>query len=253
MGRGTSASLLRYAMEPSAPHRDSPPRAKAFISYSRADAAFAILLCQDLEARGMECRRVVEDTLPGEEWWQRLQSLIASADAIVFVLSRRSVESKVCRDEVAYGEELKKRIFPAVIEDVEWASVPPGLAARHSVFFKDEAQRTASLDQLTQALITDIDWIREHTRLYERAALWQRQGRGRYELLSGRALHAAEQWLQVQPATAEAPTPLHLEYIKAGRDAATRWRNSVIGILAVGIVAAGGLAGVAVWQRDKAT
>ena len=110
--------------------------------------------------------------------WQRLQSLIASADAIVFVLSRRSVESKVCRDEVAYGEELKKRIFPAVIEDVDWASVPPGLAARHSVFFKDEAQRSASLDQLTQALLTDIDWIREHTRLYERAALWQRQGRG---------------------------------------------------------------------------
>src|SRR5690348_7364600 len=73
-------------------------RAKAFISYSRADAAFAIGLCQELEARGIEVLRDVEDTLPGEEWWQRLQSLIASADAIVFVLSRRSVESKVCRD-----------------------------------------------------------------------------------------------------------------------------------------------------------
>ena len=104
----------------------------------------------ELEARGIEVLRDVEDTLPGEEWWRRLQSLIGAADAIVFVLSRRSVESKVCRDEVAYGEELKKRIFPAVIEDVDWASVPPGLAARHSVFFKGEAQRPASLDQLTK-------------------------------------------------------------------------------------------------------
>src|SRR5262249_53656141 len=235
-------------------------KARAFISYSRADATFAISLCQELEARGIEVLRDVDDTLPGEEWWRRLQSLIAGADAIVFVLSRRSVESKVCRDEVAYGEELKKRIFPAVIEDVDWASVPPGLAARHSVFFKDEAQRAAAVDQLTQALLTDIDWTREHTRLYERAAAWQRQGRGRYELLSGRALQAAEQWLQSQPATAEAPTPLHLEYIKAARDAATRWRNQVMAVLVIGIVLMGGLAGVAAWQRgvavterDKAT
>src|SRR5262245_38985679 len=235
-------------------------KARAFISYSRADAAFAVSLCQELETRGIEVLRDVEDTLPGEEWWGRLQSLIASADAIVFVLSRRSVESKVCRDEVAYGEELKKRIFPAVIEDVDWASVPPGLAARHSVFFKDEAERAAALDQLTRALLTDIDWIREHTRLYERATGWQRQRRGRYELLSGRALQAAEQWLQSQPATAEAPTPLHLEYIKAARDAATRWRNYAMVALAGGIVLTGGLAGVAAWQRgvavterDKAT
>src|SRR5262245_49319021 len=227
-------------------------KARAFISYSRADAAFAVSLCQELETRGIEVLRDVEDTLPGEEWWGRLQSLIASADAIVFVLSRRSVESKVCRDEVAYGEELKKRIFPAVIEDVDWASVPPGLAARHSVFFKDEAQRVASVDQLTQALLTDIDWTREHTRLYERAAVWQRQGRGRHELLSGRALQDAEQWLQSQPATAEAPTPLHLEYIKAGRDAATRWRNYVMAILAVVIVGLATSTGVAVWQRSIA-
>src|SRR5262249_14208474 len=227
-------------------------KARAFISYSRADATFAISLCQELEARGIEVLRDVDDTLPGEEWWRRLQSLIAGADAIVFVLSRRSVESKVCRDEVAYGEELKKRVFPAVIEDVDWASVPPGLAARHSVFFKDETQRAASLDQLTQALLTDINWTREHTRLYERAALWQRQGRGRYELLSGRALQAAEQWLQMQPVTAQAPTALHLEYIKAGRDAATRWRNYLMVILAGGIVLTGGLAGVALWQRSVA-
>jgi hypothetical protein len=151
------------------PPSQRPPQAKVFISYSRSDEAFAITLGREIEARGIEVLRDVDDTLPGEEWWRRLQSLIGAADAIVFVLSRRSVESKVCRDEVAYGEELRKRIFPAVIEDVDWASVPPGLVARHSVFFKDEAQRPASLDQLVAALLTDIDWIREHTRLFERA------------------------------------------------------------------------------------
>jgi TIR domain len=91
-------------MDPSAPHPDSPPRAKAFISYSRADAAFAISLCQELEARGIEVLRDVEDTLPGEEWWQRLQSLIAGADAIVFVLSQRSVESKTTTTHGTFAE-----------------------------------------------------------------------------------------------------------------------------------------------------
>jgi len=84
------------------------------------------------------------------------------------------------------------------------------------VFFKGEAQRPASLDQLVEALLTDIDWIREHTRLFERATTWQRQGRGRFELLSGRALQEAEQWLQTQPATAEAPTVLHLDTSRRG-------------------------------------
>src|SRR5262245_33597482 len=232
--------------------RAAPSRARIFISYSRADEAFAISLSQEIEARGIEVMRDVDDTLPGEEWWHRLQSLIGAADAIVFVLSKRSVESKVCREEVAHGEELKKRIFPAVIEDVDWASVPSGLAARHSVFFRSEEQRAASVDQLVEALLTDIDWIREHTRLFERASTWQRHGRGRHELLSGRALEAAEQWLQAQPAAAEPPTPLHLEYIKAGRDAAARRRKYFMTGLAAGVMVLTGATGVAVWPRGIA-
>src|SRR5262245_39550686 len=231
---------------------DKSAKAKIFISYSRTDEPFAMFLRRELEARGIEVLRDLDDTLPGEEWWQRLQSLMGAADAIVFVLSRRSVESKVCREEVAYGEEIKKRIFPAVIEDVDWASVPPGLAARHSVFFKSKAQPAVPVDQLVEALLTDIDWIREHTRLFERAATWQRQGRGRHELLSGHALQAAEQWLQAQPAAAEAPTALHLQYIKAGRDAATRRRNQSMVGLAAGTVLLAGVAGFALWQRGVA-
>jgi hypothetical protein len=37
--------------------------------------------------------------------------------------------------------------------------------------FKQEDQRPAALDQLIKALRTDIEWIREHTRLLEPAAI----------------------------------------------------------------------------------
>lgn len=227
-------------------------RTRIFISYSRKDEAFAKWLRQALEARDVEVFRDVDDTLAGEEWWRRLQELIALADNIVFVLSPRSAISKVCHDEVAYANSLNKRIFPAVIEDIDWASVPTGLASRHSVFFLDEGQRVSSLEQLQKGLLTDFDWVREHTRLLERATVWQRKGRGRYELLSGRALEDAQAWLAHKPETAEAPTALHQEYIKASHDAATQRRKFIIRGLAGGLAITSGLAGFAFWQRSVA-
>jgi WD40 repeat protein/cell division protein FtsL len=230
----------------------SQSEAKVFISYSRKDETFAKWLREELGTRAIEIFRDVDDTLAGEEWWRRLQSLIAAADTIVFILSSRSVTSKVCRDEVAYADSLKKRIFPVVIEDVDWASVPSGLAARHSVFFTDKKKHKASLDQLYTALLTDIDWIREHTRLLERATAWERKGRGPYELLSSKALEEAERWLASKPTGAQVPTALHQEYVKASRDAAKRRRNILTISLGVGLAVALGLAALAYWQRGIA-
>ena len=230
----------------------SQPQTKVFVSYSRTDEPFARRLCADLEARGIEVFRDVDDTLPGEEWWAGLRALIAAADTVVFVLSSRSIASKVCRDEVDFAGSLNKRIFPSVIEDVEWASVPPGLAARHSVFFKDEAQHEQSLDQLVAALVTDLDWVREHTRLLERARAWHENARGSHELLSGRGLEAAERWMASKPAMAETPTALHLAFIKASRDAATRRRRLLLAAMAAALIVSIMLAAVALWQRGVA-
>ena len=36
---------------------------------------------------------------------------------VVFVLSSRSIASKVCREEVDHASSLNKRIFPAVIDE----------------------------------------------------------------------------------------------------------------------------------------
>ncbi len=225
---------------------------RVFLSYSRRDEHFAVWLRKGLEERGVEVFRDVDDTLPGEQWWSRLQGLIASADTIVFVLSPRSAASTVCRSEVEYAESLNKRIFPAVIEGVDWSVVPQGLAARHSIFFNDEGTYAPTLDTLVSALQTDLGWVREHTRLHERAKAWDAQSRLRHELLSGRALSEAENWLATQPKTAQAPTGLHREYVKASRDWARRLRRLATSFLAVGFLFAITLAGLAYWQRSIA-
>lgn len=182
--------------------------------------------------------------MPGEEWWARLRELMGKADAIVFVLSTNSVASKVCKEEVDFGSGLNKRIFPVVIADVDWNAVPDGLAKVHSVFFKDESAHTAALEQLLAALLTDIDWVREHTRLGELAARHAKAGSAD-ELLRGTELHAAEAWLARQPKTAPSPTREHYAFIKASRDAADRRRRRLIATataaILIALAAAGGL------------
>jgi hypothetical protein len=61
--------------------------AQVFISYSRKDMAFAERLEAGLKARGFEPLIDRSEFYAFEDWWTRIESLIVSADTIVFVLS----------------------------------------------------------------------------------------------------------------------------------------------------------------------
>lgn len=227
-------------------------KTRVFISYSHKDAGFATWLRLGLEAHGTEVFRDVDDILPSEEWWRRLQGLIGQADTVVFVLSAESAGSKVCRQEVAHAVNLNKRIFPVVIADIEWSAAPEGLAKVHSIFFRETDDREIALGQLVRALATDIGWIREHTRLSELAEHWLAQGRPAGDLLRGRALDEAEHWLISQPKAARPPTSLHQEYIHASR-AAARKRVRVLAAAAIALaIAMSGLGAMAFLQKLQA-
>ena len=80
-------------------------KAKVFISYSRKDMAFADRLDEALKARGFEPLIDRTDIYAFEEWWRRIEDLIARADTIVFVLSPDALkpnEASPQTDEV-YG------------------------------------------------------------------------------------------------------------------------------------------------------
>src|SRR5262245_50339908 len=168
---------------------EAQARSRVFLSYARSDAEFAFWLRGSLEAQEIEVFRDIDDTLPSEEWWERLTDLIAKADSMVLLLSPQSARSKVCADEIAYARSLNKRIFPAVVENTPWSLVPEGLTKLHSVFLAD--RDAAQLSQLVSALLTDIPWVREHTRLLDLARHWQANGRPTSQLLrEGDLVHA---------------------------------------------------------------
>ena len=78
------------------------------------------------------------------------------------------------------------------------------------------------LAKLVSALQSDLDWLREHTRLSERAAEWDDSGRPAELLLRGSALKSVQDWLTVRPATAPEATRLQRAYIQASEEEDSR-------------------------------
>jgi len=76
----------------------------------------------------------------------------------------------------------------------------------------------AGLTSLITALETNLDWIRQHTRLLERAAEWDGGGRAVNRLLSGSDIAVAKAWASSRPKAAPEPTSLHLDYIRASEE-----------------------------------
>src|SRR5437660_5787867 len=141
--------------------RNEAAKAKVFISYSRKDLAFADRLEAALKARGFEPLIDRADIYAFEDWWKRIEDLIARADTVVFVLSPDSVTSEVARQEIAFAGSLNKRFAPIVFRPVGNDAVPEEVAKLNFVFFDDEARFEASADRLAEALDNDIAWIRQ--------------------------------------------------------------------------------------------
>lgn len=193
---------------------------RVFISYSRKDEAFAEELVIGLEIAGFQPYLDKHDIAAGEDWEARLGRLIEAADTVVFVISPDSAASERCAWELEQTAKLKKRLLPIVWRPVPEADVPPHLRQLNYIFFYDKPHSFArSLATLASALRTDLDWIREHTRLSEAAMRWQGRGRSDALLLRGEELLAAKSWLKVQPQFAPEPSLLAHEYIKSSEEA----------------------------------
>src|ERR1700720_2617826 len=90
-------------------------KAKVFISYSRKDLDFADRLDAALKQRGFEPLIDRNDIYAFEEWWRRVEELIARADTVIFILSPDAVRPEsVAMKEVAFAASLNKRFAPIV-------------------------------------------------------------------------------------------------------------------------------------------
>ena len=211
--------VLAAPTVPTAPTAQTD-KLNVFISYSRADLVFADELFAGLEVMGFDPRLDRHAIVEGEDWKKRLGGLIADADTVVFVISPDSARSDICKWEIDEASRLSKRILPVMWRPTGAIPVPAKLAALNYVRFdanEDGKARSfmAGLKALSSALNTDLDWIREHTRLLARAMEWDGGGRAANRLLSGDDIVKAKTWIAQRPRNAPEPTPLHFDFVKA--------------------------------------
>ena len=235
-----------------------------FISYARRDGKpFVERLLTALSGQGRDVWVDWEDIPRAVNFLDEIYAGIEATNTFIFVMTEGALASEICSMEVAHAIRHNKRLIPLVLKDIDdkgahrvWAGKdwePLAQAnwqtLRHLnwLFFRDTDDFEAALHDLLQTIETDIDYIRQHTRLLVRAREWVTRGHRPGFLLQGEDLTDAESWLNRSVEKTPAPTDLHREYIAASR--AARVRRQRITALSVAVtLIIGALATIATWQ-----
>ena len=227
--------------------------ADAFISYAREDQDFARRLHAALVDAGHSLWVDWESIHPSSDWFTEIAEGIDQSDAVIFVVTRDSVQSKECRAEVEHARRSEIRIVPLLREPVQPGLIPGGAAAFQWIEFLDDAAFGESVLALRRALETDLDWVKDHTRLRLRALEWDREARPNGKLLNRAELREAEEWVRRSGEDEERrPSPLVYDYLAASSRNRRRRQRWFSGAVSAALVVAAGLAVWALVERGTA-
>jgi eukaryotic-like serine/threonine-protein kinase len=183
-----------------------------FVSYCRRNVEFVRRLHRALAVQHQTVWVDWNDIPPTANWWAEIQRGIDRADNFLFVLTPESLASKVCLEELNHAIHGGKRLIPIVRTDVT-GQIPESIAKLNWIFFRDGDDFDTALERLLVALRSDLDYVRMHTRLLNRATEWRSGDRDGSFLLRGKQLQSAVLWLD-HPMLPY-PTQSHQEYIQA--------------------------------------
>lgn len=60
----------------------------------------------------------------GEDWWASILQQIRNCDAFIFAMTKASVNSRICLEELNYAHALHKPIFPVALEEFNYSQLP---------------------------------------------------------------------------------------------------------------------------------
>jgi WD40 repeat protein len=212
-----------------------------FISYSRKDAEFVRRLHEILAAQNREVWVDWEDIPPTADWRAEIRSGIEAAGSVIFVISPDFVRSKECRVELELALENNKRLVPVmyrmITDPQDQPLVHEALNSHNWVYLREEDDFNVGYKTLESALDTDLDYVREHTRLLVRAREWVQRNKLTGFLLTRTEIKEAQKWLKEATGKQPHPTNLHLEYISASQQFLNRQRAFQIALVTALFVA----------------
>jgi WD40 repeat protein len=194
--------------------------ADVLISYSRKDTDFVKSLHAALTQQNQDTWVDWEDIPITADWWREIEAGIDASNAFVFVLSPDSIASKICYQEIEHAVKQNKRLIPIVRrENFDPDQVHPMIGRHNWLYFREQDDFDRAFGQLLQAITTDLDYVRQHTRLLVRAIEWETKTRNDSFLLRGDDLTAAETWLAESATKTPNSTEQQYNYILKSREA----------------------------------
>jgi hypothetical protein len=135
---------------------DTPGRWDAFLSYSRADEAFARDLRRDLTAKGLRIwwdREAMASR--GRTFLQELRDAIDTCDRVIAVVSPEALKSEYVRAEWDHGLLFSKAVVP-LLRRGEHEQLPEGLSRLHAPDFTKKTLYRSALRDLHRILRQEI-------------------------------------------------------------------------------------------------
>jgi len=210
---------------------------KAFLSYSRKDKAFAQTLVEAFIQHDYQVWVDWEDIPPNADWWQEIETGIEQAESFVCVLSQDYVRSDVCRREIEYALKHHKRLVPIVCRnDFPVNDAHTEIAKLNWIFFSLPENFAKHFESLLDALNTDLDHVRTHTRLLTRALEWADKQEEKSLLLRGRELNSAGEWLCGSSHLEPKPTLLQMQYVSKSSHAQSGRQRRTLFAVSVGLI-----------------
>lgn len=191
-----------------------------FISYSRKDKNFIVMLNSALAKINRDVWVDWEDIPLTSEWWKEIQRGIEAAGTFIFIITPNSVASAVCRDEVEHAVKLNKRLVPIVRDDsFDKDKIHPALGKYNWLFFRESDNFDEAFLSLIKALDTDLEHVQTHTRLLLWAIQWKDKGKSDDLILRGRDFEDASAWLEQSKKSKRIPSAKGIitDYIKVSR------------------------------------
>jgi hypothetical protein len=126
--------------------------ASVFLSYSRSDAKMADAVARAFDRRGISVWRDISGIPGGAEWRDSLVGAFAKSQALVLIMSAKSMESRWVRRELEYADNKGLPVFPVMIDDVkppDWFELQFGGIQRKPI-------RIANVDRSVEELASTI-------------------------------------------------------------------------------------------------
>ncbi|MFN8376154.1 MAG: TIR domain-containing protein [Anaerolineae bacterium] len=224
-----------------------------FVSYSRKDKEFVKKLVEALKAQNRDIWVDWEDIPLTADWLNEIFHGIEGSNNFVFIISPDSVASEVCGQELTRALEMNKRLVPILYREVSDYKLMHGALSSHNwIYMRDNDSFDDSLKGLASALDTDLEYVKAHTRMLERAREWTNKNHNTSFLLRGDDLQDGEKWLSQSAGKKPSANELQSNYIFESRSAETRRQRTLLTSVALALAISLVLLVYAVYQTIQA-